>query len=71
LFVLWHVDPLLGNDHGVRGYTTAVVKQRLRKQACFHGNICTAIMEQSFCAVHAEMLYIEQLVGESQFPIQK
>jgi hypothetical protein len=24
--MLWHVDPLLGNDHEISGYTTAVAK---------------------------------------------
>jgi hypothetical protein len=24
--ILWHVDPLLGNDYEIRGYTTAVAK---------------------------------------------
>jgi hypothetical protein len=25
-FILWHVDPLLGNDHETSNYTTAVAK---------------------------------------------
>jgi hypothetical protein len=28
---LWHVDPLLGNDHEISNYTTAVTRQ-------WHGN---------------------------------
>jgi hypothetical protein len=27
--ILWHVDPLLGNNHERSGYTTAVAKQWL------------------------------------------
>jgi hypothetical protein len=26
--ILWHVDPLLGNDREISNYTTAVTKQR-------------------------------------------
>jgi hypothetical protein len=25
--ILWHVDPLLGDDHEISNYTTAVTKQ--------------------------------------------
>jgi hypothetical protein len=38
------------NPHAlqIRNYTTAVAKQRLRKQACFHGNNYTATEERCF-----------------------
>jgi hypothetical protein len=36
--IFWHTDPLLGNDHGMSKYTTAVNWYQLPKQACFHGN---------------------------------
>jgi hypothetical protein len=26
ILILWHVDPLLGNDHEIGNYTTAVAK---------------------------------------------
>jgi hypothetical protein len=35
--ILWHVDPLLGNDGETNKYKTAFTEQWLRKQACFHG----------------------------------
>jgi hypothetical protein len=35
--ILWHVDPLLGNDQR-SSYTTAVAELRLHKQACYHAN---------------------------------
>lgn len=28
-YILWHVDPLLGNHREIRKYATAVTKQRL------------------------------------------
>jgi hypothetical protein len=33
--ILWHVDPMLGNDSKISKYTTAVTKQRLRKKSLF------------------------------------
>jgi hypothetical protein len=36
--ILQQVDPLLGNDREISNNTTAIIKQRLHKQACFHGN---------------------------------
>jgi hypothetical protein len=47
LYIVWHVDPLLGNDRESSSYTT-VAKQRLCKEAFFHGNNCTTIMELCF-----------------------
>jgi hypothetical protein len=29
VIILWHVDPLLGNDREISNYTTAVTRQRL------------------------------------------
>jgi hypothetical protein len=55
--ILWHVDPLLGNDYEISKYTTAVTNQQLCKQACFHGN--NWIQQQRngvFCAIRAEVL---------------
>jgi hypothetical protein len=26
IIILWHVDPLLGNNHKIRGYTTVTAK---------------------------------------------
>jgi hypothetical protein len=46
--ILWHVDPLLGNDREISAYATAVSKQRLRKQANFYGNNYPATEERSF-----------------------
>jgi hypothetical protein len=46
--ILWHVEPLLGNDQ-ISIYTTAVTEKRLRKQACLHGkHLETAREEQCF-----------------------
>jgi hypothetical protein len=35
---VWHIDPLLGNDHEISNYTLAVTKQWHLKEACFHGS---------------------------------
>jgi hypothetical protein len=48
VYIMWHVDPLLGNDRERSSYTKAVAKQQFRKQVCFHGNNYTAIMEGYF-----------------------
>jgi hypothetical protein len=54
---MWHVDPLLGNDREINKYTTAVTEQRLRKQACLHGNKYKQQQRNGiFCAVLAETL---------------
>jgi hypothetical protein len=36
--ILWHVDPLLGNDRELSNYTTAFTKEWLVKQAFLLGN---------------------------------
>jgi hypothetical protein len=33
--VFWHVDPLLGKDHKISNYTTAVAKQWLSSDRVF------------------------------------
>jgi hypothetical protein len=55
--ILWHVDPLLGNDREVCIYATAVTELRFRKQACLHGSSWKQQQRNGvFCAVCAEML---------------
>jgi hypothetical protein len=34
VFKLWHVDPLLGNDHEINSYTTAVTNSFAKKNVC-------------------------------------
>jgi hypothetical protein len=46
--ILWHIDPLLGNDLEISSYTTVDAKQWFRKQAYFHGNNWTATEERCF-----------------------
>jgi hypothetical protein len=41
-YILWHTDPLLGNDRDISDYTTTVDKYRLHKQTYFQGNNCAA-----------------------------
>jgi 3-deoxy-D-arabino-heptulosonate 7-phosphate (DAHP) synthase class II len=33
--VLWHADPLLGNNREISNYKTAVARQLLRKKSMF------------------------------------
>jgi hypothetical protein len=40
IYIMWHVEKLLDNDREIGNYTTAVAKQRLRKQTYFHGMHC-------------------------------
>jgi hypothetical protein len=55
--LLWHVDPLLGNDRERNSYTTVVTELWLRKQACLHSNNWKQQQRNDiFCAVLAEML---------------
>jgi hypothetical protein len=42
-FILWHVDPLLGNDREISNYTTAVAKLWPCKQRRLLGNGSVAI----------------------------
>jgi hypothetical protein len=36
--ILWHINLLLGNNRGIRKYSTSVTLQWLPKQTCSHGN---------------------------------
>jgi hypothetical protein len=51
VYILWHVDLLLGNDNEIGNYTTAVTRQRPvnSNRAAFS------------CVVRAEMLLAEQV----------
>jgi hypothetical protein len=33
LIILWHIDPLLGNDHATNNKTMAIARQQLHKSA--------------------------------------
>jgi hypothetical protein len=65
MIILWHVDPLLGNDWETSKYTTAVIEQRLLKQTIPWQQLDTTIMGSAnilernigvFCVVRNEML---------------
>jgi hypothetical protein len=47
---LWHIDPLLGNDHETNNETTAVARQRPERN---NGNI---VGSSVFCMVSSEAI---------------
>jgi hypothetical protein len=69
LFTLWLVESLLGKDHEISNYTAAIAKQRLSKQARFHGNNCSVTEERCFlCGPYRDVIKQGQLaVGVSNF----
>jgi hypothetical protein len=53
LIILWHVDPLLGNDREMNSYTTAVARQWLSSdhvgiQTDANATVATATEERRF-----------------------
>jgi hypothetical protein len=57
MIILWHIDPLLGNDRERSRYIIAVTEQRFWKQACLHGTNSKQKQRNGvFCVVRAEML---------------
>jgi hypothetical protein len=57
--VLWHVDPLLGNDREISNGTTAISMYGHRKQARLHCN-----RNGVFCSVRVEVLQAGQVMSE-------
>jgi hypothetical protein len=53
MLILWHVNPLLGNDCERNSYTT---------EACLHGNNWKQQERNGvFCVIRTKMLYAGQL----------
>jgi hypothetical protein len=69
LSILWHADPLPGNDREATNYTTAVAKLRLRKQAYFQENNCIAKKCKCFlCTPCREVIRIKNLFIHIESP---
>jgi hypothetical protein len=51
LYILWHVDPLLGNDSEISKYTQIFANKRVSTATIGYSN-----RNDVFCAVRAEML---------------
>jgi hypothetical protein len=59
-YILWHVDPLLGNDRDVSNYTTAVAREclssdRVRTPTDTYATVAQQQMNGVFSVVLAEM----------------
>jgi hypothetical protein len=67
--ILWHVDPLLGNDREKSNFTTTLSKLRLRKQTCLLGNNCTETEEPFFSVQFVLRCYKRNKWGVSQLSL--